>query len=436
MKYIPCTEEEEKEILKVIGIESFNDLLKIVPENLKLNNTYGIGSSLSEIDLMNHMQSMGEKNKQGISFLGQGAYDRYVPTIVDFISSRSEFYTAYTPYQAEVSQGTLQYIYEYQSMICSLTGMDASNASLYDGGSAVAEAAIMAYNHNKKSTILVSPYLNKNYLSVLSSTVKNLNLKIKLLPENEMGITDISNISTFIDEGTSSIIIQSPNFLGQIENWKKIKKNLPDEILLIGVSDPIALSILKPPGESGVDIYVGEGQGLGNHLSYGGPYLGIISVKQNLLRKLPGRIVGKTCDVNGKIGYTLTLQTREQHIRRERATSNICTNQGLIALRSTIYLSLMGTSGLKKINALCADKAYYLANEIKKINGFDLPYSGNFINEFLIETKYSARKIVKHCAKNNIFISNIDENKILIAVTEKRTKNQLDLLISTLKDFK
>jgi len=436
MKYIPCTKEEEKKILEVIGIKNFNELLKIVPKNLRLDKTYGIGDSLSEIELINHMTEIASKNVSGISFIGAGAYDRYVPTIVDFIASRSEFYTAYTPYQAEVSQGTLQYIYEYQSMICSLTGMDASNASLYDGASAVAEAAIMANNHNKKNTILVSPYLNRSYLSVLSSTVKNLNLKIKLLPKSKSGVTDISNISDFIDEDTSCVIIQSPNFLGQIENWKNIRDAISDEILLIGVSDPIALSTLKSPGECGVDVYVGEGQGLGNHLSYGGPYLGIISVKQKLIRKLPGRIVGKTCDASGNIGYTLTLQTREQHIRRERATSNICTNQGLMALRATIYLSLMGAIGLKKINALSANKAHYLVNEIKKINGFDIVYSKNFINEFLIRTDYSAEEVVEHCASKNIFIHSLDDDKILIAVTEKRTKKQIDSLLLALKDFK
>ena len=436
MKYIPCTKEEEQEILETIGITSFNELLKIVPEKLRLKNKYGIGDSMSEIELINHMNGIASKNTQGVSFLGAGAYDRYVPTIVDFIASRSEFYTAYTPYQAEVSQGTLQYIYEYQSMICSLTGMDASNASLYDGASAVAEAAIMSNNHNSKNTILVSPYLNRSYLSVLSSTIKNLNLKIKLLPKSKNGVTDISNITKYIDEDTSCVIIQSPNFLGQIEDWKKVKESISEEMLLIGVSDPITLSSLKSPGNSGVDIYVGEGQGLGNHLSYGGPYLGIISVKQKLIRKLPGRIVGKTCDASGNIGYTLTLQTREQHIRRERATSNICTNQGLMALRATIYLSLMGALGLKEINNLCLNKAYYLASEINNIDGFSLVYVQNFINEFVIKTDFPAKKVAEHCAENNIFIHSLNDSKILIAVTEKRTKEQIDSLISTLKDFK
>ena len=215
-----------------------------------------------------------------------------------------------------------------------------------------------------------------------------------------------------------------------------MKDSIPEEILLIGVSDPITLSSLKSPGDSRVDIYVGEGQGLGNYLSYGGPYLGIISVKQKLIRKLPGRIVGKTCDASGNIGYTLTLQTREQHIRRERATSNICTNQGLMALRATIYLSLMGALGLKEINNLCLNKAHYLASEINNIDGFSLMHHKNFINEFVIKTDFSAKKVADHCAKNNIFIHSLDDSKILIAVTEKRTRKQIDSLISTLKDFK
>ena len=357
-----------------------------------------------------------------------------MPSVVDFISSRSEFYTAYTPYQAEVSQGTLQYIYEYQSMICSLTGMDASNASLYDGGSAVAEAAMMSYNYNKKNKILVSPYLNRNYLSVLRSYIKNLNIEIVLLPKNDTGSIDISKLSDYLDQEVSCIIVQSPNYFGQLEDWSEIKKNL-NNTLLIAVSDPISLSILKSPGECNADIYVGEGQGLGNHLSYGGPYLGLIAVKKYLIRKLPGRIVGKTSDSNGKIGYTLTLQTREQHIRRERATSNICTNQGLMALRATIYLSLLGVNGLKEINSLCINKSKYLAAQINNINGFELVYKRNFINEFLIKTKLSARKIANYCKDRKVLINNIDTNKLLFAVTEKRTKAQMDYLISILKEI-
>jgi len=437
MKYIPCTLDEETEILDYLGFDSFEKFLSFIPQKLLFKDSYDISQPLSEMELIDHMQNIASKNRVGISFIGAGAYDRYVPSVVDFISARSEFYTAYTPYQAEVSQGTLQYVYEYQSMVCSLSGMDAANASLYDGASAVAEAALLSYNHNKKKKILVSPYLNRAYLSVLETYSKNLNLQIIILPKSKKGTVDLDSIKNFIDDDVSSIIIQSPNYFGQLEDWRMAKEEIDNtNVLLIAVSDPIALSTIKSPGECGADIYVGEGQSLGNYLSYGGPYLGIIAVKSKLVRKLPGRIVGKTTDVNGKTGYTLTLQTREQHIRRERATSNICTNQGIMSLRAAIYLSLLGREGVDKINKLSTSKAYYLANKIDALDGYSLLYKNNFLNEFLIETKASSELISEKCLEKNIYIHPISTNKILIAVTEKRSKAQMDMLISVLESIK
>ena len=437
MKYIPCTPNEEKEILNYLGHNSFEDFIAFIPQNLLITDEYDISTPYSEIELINHMKNISSKNKFGVSFIGSGAYDRYVPSIVDFISSRSEFYTAYTPYQAEVSQGTLQYIYEYQSMICSLSGMDAANASLYDGASAVAEAVFLSHNYNKKNKILISPYLNKNYLSVLESHIKNLNLEIIKLPKSKDGVVSLESINEFMDSNISAVIIQSPNYFGQLEDWVQIKEKMSgSDSLLIAVSDPIALSSIRPPGECGADIYVGEGQSLGNYLSYGGPYLGIIAVRKNLIRKLPGRIVGKTVDVNGNIGYTLTLQTREQHIRRERATSNICTNQGLISLRAAIYLSLLGKKGISKINELSASKAYYLSRAIDSLDGYKVLYKNNFLNEFVVESTISSKILSEKCLKKDIHIHPISNKKILIAVTEKRSKNQMDTLISILKDAK
>ena len=436
MKYIPCTEQEEKEILSFLGYDSFEDFISFVPKDLLVRDKYGISKGFSELELLAHMKNLSSKNQEGISFIGAGAYDKYVPTIVDFLSSRSEFYTAYTPYQAEVSQGTLQYLYEYQSMICSLSGMDAANASLYDGASAVAEAAILASGHNKLNKILVSPFLNHNYLSVLKTHAKNLNLEIIMLSKNNHGLTSFDDID-FSNNDISSIIIQSPNFIGQIEDWSKISGRIKDlSTLLIGVSDPTTLSILNPPGHCGVDIYVGEGQTLGNYLSYGGPYLGLMAVKNSLIRKIPGRIVGKTEDVDGKTGYTLTLQTREQHIRRERATSNICTNQGLIALRATLYLSLFGAEGLRKINELSMSLAYYMSNEIDKIEGFSVIHKSNFINEFLISTSCDAEDLAKKCLNKGYNLLPLSKNEILIAVTEKRTKIQIDLLLDIFRAHK
>ena len=437
MKYIPCTREEEKQIIDFLGYESFEDFISFVPNDLYFKGKYNISPPLSEIDLVSHMKSIGAKNNEGICFIGAGAYDRYVPSVIDFITSRSEFYTAYTPYQAEVSQGTLQYIYEYQSMICSLSGMDAANASLYDGASAVAEAVMLANGHNQKNKILISPYLNKNYLSVLRTHVKNLNLELLELPKGKHGTVDLKSIKSMMNEDISSIVIQSPNFLGQIEDWTSIKKEMGDNnALFIAVSDPLSLAVINPPGDCGADIYVGEGQSLGNYLSFGGPYLGVMSVKNKLIRKIPGRIVGKTVDVDGKIGYTLTLQTREQHIRRERATSNICTNQGLVALRSTIYMSLLGAKGLHDINKLSSSKAYYMAKKIDKIDGFEVKYKNNFLNEFIVSTDCSAELLTEYFSKNNYNLYSISDNELLIAVTEKRSIEQIDTLLDLFRNYK
>ena len=437
MKYIPCTREEEKQIIDFLGYESFEDFISFVPDDLYFKGKYNISSPLSEIDLVDHMKSIGKKNNEGICFIGAGAYDRYVPSVIDFIASRSEFYTAYTPYQAEVSQGTLQYIYEYQSMICSLSGMDAANASLYDGASAVAEAVILANGHNRKNKILISPYLNRNYLSVLRTHVKNLNLELVELPKDNHGTIDLKSIKSMMNEDISSIVIQSPNFLGQLEDWTSIKKEMGDnDALFIAVSDPSSLAVINPPGDCGADIYVGEGQSLGNYLAFGGPYLGVMSVKNKLIRKLPGRIVGKTVDVDGKIGYTLTLQTREQHIRRERATSNICTNQGLVALRATIYMSLLGAKGLHDINKLSSSKAYYMAKKIDEIDGFEVKYKNNFLNEFIVSTAYSAELLIEHLSENNYNLYSISDNELLIAVTEKRSIEQIDTLLELFRNYK
>ena len=429
MKYIPCTIEEEKNMLKTIGVDSFDDLINIIPDKMRLLEEYNISSPMSELELIDHITNLANKNSSNVSFLGGGVYDRYVPSIVDFIASRSEFYTAYTPYQPEVSQGTLQYLYEYQSMICSLSGMDACNASLYDGGSALAEACILAKAFNSKSKILISPYVNPNYMEVLKSYLKELDYDIEILPAKN-GITDLNEIENFIDDSVSSIVVQSPNYIGQIEDWSKIKKD--NNIMLIGISDPVSLGILESPGNSGVDIYIGEGQSLGNYQAFGGPYLGIMAVKKYLIRKMPGRVVGRTNDIKGKDAYVLTLQTREQHIRREKATSNICTNQGLIALRATIYLSLMGPKGLDEINKLSMNKAYYMADLIDCLDNYSLVYNTNFINEFLIETKYDAYKVKDKCLENNIFINPINNHQILFAVTERRTKKEIKKLVEIL----
>ena len=435
-KYIPCTIEEEKEMLNKIGISSFEELLSIIPKKFRLREKYKIPNALSEIELTKHMEKIASKNKLGVSFIGAGSYDRYIPSVVDFIASRSEYYTAYTPYQPEVSQGTLQYLYEYQSMICSLSGMDVSNASLYDGASALTEACLLSKSYNGRDEILLSNNINPIYKTVLNTSAKNLDLSISEIPSNEKGVSDLDQIKSMVSHSTSCIVIQSPNYWGQVEAWEDIKSILDDQkILLIAISNPIYLSTLKSPGECGADIYIGEGQSLGIPLSYGGPYLGIISVKEKLTRKIPGRIVGKTTDIDGKDSFVLTLQTREQHIRREKATSNICTNQGLMALRATIYLSLMGSEGLNKVIQLSLEKAYYMASKIDKLDLFSVVYKKNFIDEFLVKTKLNTSLIQSACAQHNIHINVIDKHHILFALTEKRTIKEIDVLISILRNI-
>ena len=436
MPYIPITDEQEKKMLNFLGYKNYDELLKFIPLDLRINAAMGLDEGLSELEVENNIQSFMNNNNpasQGLCFLGGGSYDHYIPKIVDFIASRSEFYTAYTPYQSEVSQGTLQYLFEFQSMVCELSGMDVSNASLYDGASAVAEACSLAVNTTRRNKIAISSSVNPRYLDVVKTYMQNRGVAIDLIPSIN-GITDTEYIKSFNDE-YAAIIIQTPNYWGLIENLSPFKIN--ENTLLVAVSDPISLSIMKSPGSMGADIYVGEGQPLGNHMSYGGPYLGLFATTNKYIRKLPGRVVGKTLDKDGKEGLTLTLQTREQHIRRESATSNICTNQGLLALRATIYMSIVGRnmSGLAEI---CYNKAQYTAELISALNGFSLPYGRQFIKEFLVKVPVSAENIVEDALNQNIFLKSIskdDESFLLISVTEKRTDADIQKLVNFLKKY-
>ena len=438
MHFIPSTIEEEKELLTASGVASFSDLVKIIPPQLRLKNDVGIGHPLSELEIETELQQLSQENQSdNICFLGDGIYDHFIPKAVDFLCSRSEYYTAYSPYQAEVSQGTLQFLYEFQTMICELSGMDIANASLYDGASAIAEACLLALSVTRKSTILYSSLLNAPYIHVMQSYLSGKDVNIVEIPMNN-GITDLDQITSNIDD-LAAVIIQSPNTLGLLENWELTKKNIAgSNSLLIAVGAPIALSVLKPPGECGADIYTGEGQTLGNPMSYGGPLLGLMAIKEKYKRRMPGRIIGKTVDKKKNIGFVLTLQTREQHIRREKATSNICTNQGLLALRATIYLSLMGKSGLPYISRLCYQKAQYAAAQISELKNFSLKYGKEILKEFVVETSSSAKKIVDYCLQKGILIQCVnrdeDDSLILIAVTEKRTKEEIDKLVEILKE--
>ncbi len=435
MPYIPITDEQERIMLDFLGFKGYDELLDIIPEKLRINNPLGLKEGFSEFEMEDDIKKIINKNNpssEGLCFLGGGVYDQYIPKIIDFLASRSEFYTAYTPYQSEVSQGTLQYLFEFQSMICELSGMDVANASLYDGASALAEACSLAINTTRKNKIAISSCVNPRYFEVTKTYLQNRNIEIEFIPSLN-GITDVSNIHSYRTD-YAAIVIQSPNYYGLIEELSKFKI---DNVLLISINDPISMSILNTPRSQGADIYVGEGQTLGNYMSYGGPYLGLFATTNKYMRKLPGRVVGKTLDKDGTEGFTLTLQTREQHIRRESATSNICTNQGLLALRATIYMSIVGKK-MSDLAHICYNKSHYAAKLIKDLNGFSIPYGEQFIKEFLVKAPISALKIVKDAEKENIFIGSInrdDESFLQISFTEKRTKSEIDQLIDFLKKY-
>lgn len=444
MPYIPNTEEDRKEMLNAIGVSNFNELIKNIPKEVLLNENIDIPKSLSEQEVIKNLNDLAELNYspiRTISFLGAGSYDHFIPSAINTIISRSEFYTAYTPYQAEVSQGTLQTIYEYQTMICRLTGMDIANASMYDGGSALAEAALLAVNHTGRNEIIIAGKIHPNYLTIIKTyseaqgiiVTELLSSRGTLLPEK---------LSMHISDKVAAVIVQQPNFYGCLEEVEELSVITHQSgALYIVAVDPISLGILAPPGEYGADIVVGEGQSLGIPQDFGGPYLGIFAVKEFLLRRVPGRISGITVDSDGERGFVLTVQTREQHIRREKATSNICTNQGLMMLASTVYMALLGKKGIQEVANLCLQKAHYLASEITKIPGFHLKYKRPFFKEFVIQTPKPEDEIIDKLAKKGILAGvnlkkfDPDDDGILIAVTEKRTKTEIDLFLSELKNI-
>lgn len=442
LPYIPNALEEEK-MLKSIGIGCLDDLFSDIPEEIRLKRKLNIGKSMSELEISKYMKELSNKNKsvdELVCFLGAGAYDHYIPAVVKHIISKPEFYTAYTPYQPEFSQGTLQSIFEYQTMICNLTDMDVSNASLYDGGTATAEAAILAVNEKKnKNSIVVSKTVHPETRKILKTYMKFKEVEVIEVDFLE-GVTDIDKLKKVVDKNTAGVIVQNPNFFGIIEDLSEIEKiTHKNNALLIMSVDPISLGILKTPGEIGADIAVGEGQGLGNSLSFGGPYIGFMAVTSKLMRKIPGRIVGETEDIEGKRGFVLTLQTREQHIRREKAASNICSNQALNALAAAIYLSTMGKEGIKEVAKQCYDKSHYAFKEIMKNENFQSLFNKPFFKEFAVKSKTDIHKINRQLLKESILGGYTlekdypDINSLLLCVTEKRTKEEIDTLVRIMK---
>jgi glycine dehydrogenase subunit 1 len=437
MAYIANTPDDVRVMLETIGLTSLDQLFDMVPPEFRLDRPLSIPPALTEFELTNRVTKLLAQNQgadQRVCFLGAGSYDHFIPAVVDNLASRGEFYTAYTPYQGEASQGTLQATFEYQTLITQLTGMDVSNASLYDGGSAVAEAILMAVTTTRRSGRVVMPEsVHPEYRQIASTFLAHLEPKVFTVPTPK-GKLEASALAEAITDDTAAVVLQYPNVFGQLEEIEELIKLIHDRGALAIVSvDPISLGLLKRPGDYGADIVVAEGQGLGNPMSFGGPYLGIMACRETYLRKMPGRIVGQTTDRNGKRCWVLTLQTREQHIRREKATSNICTNQGLLALRSSIYLAVMGPSGLREAAELSARKAHYAAETLAAVPGLSLAFEGPFFKEFVIRTSKNPEKVLAEVGKlgyhggialGRWYPSLADA--ILVAVTEKRTKEEID----------
>jgi glycine dehydrogenase subunit 1 len=447
--YTPHTPQDKKEMLEKIGVSSFEELISVIPDNLRYKGKLDLPEPLSELEAIKHCNEIAGKNKhqkEYISFLGGGVYDHYIPAVINHILLRSEFYTAYTPYQAEVSQGTLQAIYEYQSLICELFGMDVSNAGMYDAGSAFAEACHMARSITRKNKILIADTIHPHYRKVINTYTHGLNIPIIDCgcDMGQEGRVSLAQMENSIDNDTAAVLVQHPNFYGILEPVQEIS-NITHKhgALLIVCADPISLGILNPPGSYGADIAVGEGQSLGIPASNGGPFLGILTCCKDYVRMLPGRLVGKTFDIENKPGYVLVLQTREQHIRRDKATSNICTNEALCALAATIYLSIMGKQGIKEVAQQSYAKSHYLAQEISKIKGFSLAYNPPFFKEFVVKTQLEPTYIIDELLKEKIF-AGIDlsrfnkdwKNLMLVCATETRSRQEIDKYAKILKELK
>jgi glycine dehydrogenase subunit 1 len=430
-KYFPHTEADLKAMLEKVGCKSLDDLYAQIPEDIRFRGDYDIPLSASEQEVRQAFQLLGSKNLQLVCFAGMGAYDHYTPSVIPHLLSRSEFLTSYTPYQAEISQGTLHYIFEYQSMMAELTGMDVSNASMYDGATATAEAMMMAVAAGKKvNKVLVSGCLNPNTFDVLKTYALHQGIELEVLPIRE-GSTSLDDVKARLAEGgVAGVIVQQPNVYGIVEDFTGFADACHEQKALLVVDSVAAdLAVLKTPGEWGADIAVGDGQSLGIPLSFGGPYVGYMCCTEKLIRKMPGRIVGKTVDNRGQRAFVLTLQAREQHIRRQKATSNICSNQSLMALFVTMYMALMGREGVKEAAERSYAAAHYLCDELQKTGRFQLVYQKPFFNEFYVKYDGDVDTLYQRFVQAGILGGIRLDEGILFAVTEKRTKEEIDNFI-------
>ncbi len=445
MRYIPNTPDDCEAMLRDIGVSSFEDLLKPVPKAIRLQRPLNLPAGKPEQEVMAIMNGMAHKNRDAasmISFLGAGSYDHYIPAAISAVMGRSEYLTAYTPYQPEVSQGTLQVIYEFQSMICELFGMPAANASLYDGGTALAEAIMLATGHTRRSKVIWFDSVHPHYCKVVQTVADPQGTQF-VSSSTKHGFIDPNALTSELKGDVAAVVFQYPNFFGLIEDIRPlIDKTHEAGALAIVVADPLAMGVLEAPGKLGADIVVGEGQGLGNGQSYGGPYLGLFAASDKLVRRMPGRIVGVTKDADGQRGYVLTLQTREQHIRRDKATSNICTNEGLCAARAAMYLSLLGPNGLRQIGETCMNACSHLRNRLTKISGIELPFTGTHFKEFVLQIPGNTDDFLRFMTDRGIlagiplkrFNMKMD-NAVLVAVTEQRTLEQLDAYAEGVRAF-
>ena len=438
MKYLPHTSDDIREMLAVIGVNSLDELYAEIPEELKLKRELDIPSAMSEIEVRNHLHTLTEKITPLRPFAGAGVYNHYTPSVIPYITARSEFSTSYTPYQAEISQGTLQYIFEYQTMMARLTGMDISNASMYDGATAAAESMfMMVASARKKNRVLVSATLLPAVRRVIKTYMKYHGVELTELPEKD-GVTDLSVLDAELAKGdVAGLMLPSLNRYGIIEDMTGVADRMHAAKGALAVyCDPSALAVLRTPAEWGADIACGDGQTLGMPLQFGGPYLGFIACRKDMLRKMPGRVVGATTDRNGKRCYVLTLQAREQHIRRQKATSNICSNQSLMVLFATIYLSLMGKQGMVEVNELASDGAHYLHDALLKTGKFQDAFPGKpFLKEFTLRTDLDVKALNEKLMEKG-FMGGLDLGNGLVefAVTEKRTKDEIDNFVAAINE--
>ena len=431
-------------MLEAMGLGSAEELFDSIPEDLRLKRSLNTPAALSEIELLDRFEQMAARNTgaRRVSFMGGGAYSHYIPTIVDHILTRSEFFTAYTPYQPEISQGTLQVIFEFQTLVCQLTGMEVANASMYDGSTALAEAVLMAERVTRRSKAVASTTIHPQYLEVVQTYVQHAGIHLELVPFDEKTGQSWQALAAAIDNETAALVVQSPNFFGCIEDLSALADaaHAKGALLVVAITEAMSLGLLKSPGACGADIVVAEGQSFGVPLSFGGPYVGLFATREKYARQIPGRLVGEAYDKKGRRGFVLTLATREQHIRREKATSNICTNEGLIALAATVYLETMGRRGVQEAAHQCAQKAAYAARTIAKLNGYSLPFTAPYFNEFVVRGSGRAVDLLSRLGKEKGIDGGIAlsrfmpdlPNDFLVCVTETNSRAQIDALVEGL----